>query len=77
MNYSESFIKACEKLGKRIQNLREEKQITIKEMSEQTGIRKEYLKKIEQGKAYGVALDKHLIKIANVLQIKMSILLDL
>ena len=77
MEYNESFIKTCEKLGKRIQNLREEKQITIKEMSEQTGIRKEYLKKIEQGKAYGVALDKHLIKIANVLQIKMSVLLDL
>lgn len=77
MEYSESFIEACVKLGKRIQKLREERQITIKEMSEKSGIRKDYLKKIEQGKAYGVALDKHLIKIANVLKIKMSVLLDL
>lgn len=58
-------------LGIHIKNLREEKNITIKELSKKTGIRKEYLVKIERGTAYGVMLNRHLVKIANALNIKL------
>lgn len=50
--------------------------MTIKELSEKTGIRKEYLRKIENGKAYGVLFDKHLLKIAIALNTKISDLFD-
>ena len=72
MKYDEDFLDTCKKLGNNIQKFREEKQMTIKELSEKTGIRKEYLRKIEDGKAYGVLFDKHLVKIATALNIKMS-----
>lgn len=63
-------------LGKRIRKLREEKSLTIKDVSLKTGIRIQYLQKIEKGIAYGVLIDKHLLKIAIVLQVKMSELLN-
>lgn len=59
------------KLGTHIKKLREQKGLTLKELSERTGIRKEYLKKIEEGTAYGVLLCKHLVKIANALDISL------
>lgn len=61
-----------EKLGKHVQNLREERKISIEEMSYKTGIRKEYLRKIEKGTAYGVLLNKHLIKLAAALEVNLS-----
>lgn len=76
MKQEEHFLQTCIKLGKHIQNLREERQISIREMSEKTGIRKEYLRKIELGKAYGVSLDRHLLKIAQTLNVKIIVLLD-
>ena len=48
----------------------------MEELSEKTGIRKEYIKKIESGKAYGVTLDNHLFKISNALKIKLSTLFN-
>jgi len=65
-----------QKLGQNIQRIRNEKQITIKELSNITQIRVEYLRKIESGKAYGVLLDKHLLKIAMGLNIKIKELFD-
>lgn len=50
--------------------------MTIKELAEKTEFKKEYLKKIEEGKAYGVLIDKHLLKIAKCLNIKLSELLN-
>lgn len=76
MKYDEHFLDTCRKLGNNIQTLREEKQMTIKELSEKTGIRKEYLRKIECGKAYGILFDKHLLKIAIALNTKISNLFD-
>ena len=76
MVYDEKFMETCQKLGNTIKRIREEKQITIKELSEKTGIRAEYLRKIEQGEAYGVLIDKHLLKIACCLNLKMSQLLN-
>ena len=63
MKYDEKFITTCIKLGQNIKNKRENRQITIKQLSKITGIRKEYLKKIELGTAYGVMMEKHLLKI--------------
>lgn len=40
--------------GENIRKFREERNMTIEELSVITGIRKEYLKKIEAGKAYGL-----------------------
>ena len=67
MNYDKHFIENCENLGNNIQKYRNEQQISIIELSEKTGIGKEYLRKIENGQAYGILLDKHLFKIANAL----------
>ena len=76
MKYNKHYFEDLKKLGKHIKNLREEKLITIKELSEKTGIRKDYIRKIEQGEAYGVLIDRHLLKIAFCLNIKLSQLLD-
>ncbi len=76
MKYDEHFIEYCQRLGKHIQKLREEKNMTIDEISNKTGIRGEYIRKIEQGTAYGVKLENHLLIISNVLNIKLSDLFD-
>ena len=63
-------------LGKHVKKLREERRLTLKDVSVKTGIRVQYLQKIENGIAYGVLIDKHLLKIAIALQVKMSELLN-
>ena len=63
-------------LGKHVKKLREERRLTLKDVSVKTGIRVQYLDKIEKGIAYGVLIDKHLLKIAIVLKVKMSELLN-
>ena len=75
MKYEERFLEMCQKLGENIKKHREEKGMTINELAEKTGIRKEYIRKIEQGKAYGVLIEKHLLRIAKSLNIKLSELL--
>ena len=65
MKYDDKFIEMCIKAGKHIQKLREERNVSLKELSIKTKIRIQYLKKIEEGKAYGMLVDKHLIAIAN------------
>ena len=72
MKYDEKFITTCIKLGQNIRNKRENRQTTIKELSKITGIRKEYLNKIELGTAYGVMMEKHLLKISVALNVKLS-----
>ena len=62
--------------GKHIKKLREERSITIEELSEKTGIRKEYLLKIENGTAYGVKIEKHFFRIAKGLKISFSVLFN-
>ena len=76
MKYDEKFITTCIKLGQNIKNKRENRQITIKQLSKITGIRKEYLNKIELGTAYGVMMEKHLLKISTALKIKLVDLFD-
>ncbi len=55
-------------LGKNIQTIREYKCISLKEISEKTGINKRYFQKIEQGKAVGISLLKIFI-IAEALRV--------
>ena len=76
MNITEELKQDFILLGKHIKNLREEKRLTLKDVSLKTGIRVQYLDKIEKGIAYGVLIDKHLLKIAIILQVKMSELLN-
>ncbi len=76
MKFNEKFKLLCLNLGKHIQKIREEKGITIAEMSKRTGIITQYLIKIEKGVAYGVLIDKHLSKIATALEIKLSKLFE-
>ena len=51
-----------ELLGKNIKELREKYTLTLKELSIKSGIRKQYLQKIENGTAYGFAIS-HLEKL--------------
>lgn len=63
-------------LGKNIKKFREEKNITINELSEKTGIDLKYLKRIENGEALNISLSKHLFKIENALDINLSELFE-
>lgn len=72
MKYSKSYIDMCKKLGKKIQTMREDKQITIDEFAKITRLRKEYIKKIENGEAYGLTINKHLLKIRLALKVKFT-----
>ena len=60
-------------LGKNIRELREYNNMTLQELSKKTNIRKEYLQKIEDGKAYGLDTLKFL-KIAEALETPAHIL---
>lgn len=74
MEITEEFKKDLILLGTHIEKLRKERKITIKEIAQRTGLRTQYIRKIEQGTAYGVLLDKHLAKIADVLEVKLSVI---
>lgn len=60
-------------IGKKIRQKREEKGLTINELSLKTGIRKIYLQKIEDGKAYGFSTTK-LFMIGEALETHASML---
>ncbi|MBR6163227.1 helix-turn-helix domain-containing protein [bacterium] len=76
MRINEEIKLQFKKLGIHIKEIRESKKVTISELSKKTCIRKEYLLKIEQGNAYGVQIEKHLVKIAKGLNITLSQLFD-
>lgn len=61
-------------LKKKIRQKREEKGLTLNELSLKTGIRKIYLQKIEEGSAYGFTITKF-FRIADALEIPASILI--
>ena len=72
----EKYKQKFKLLGIQIKKLRDERNLTIKELSEKTGIKKEYLEKIENRTAYGVLIDKHLLKIAKALKVHFYQLLE-
>lgn len=45
-----------EKIGRKIKSLRKTKKISLQELSERTGIREKYLKKIEEGMAIRLSI---------------------
>lgn len=57
-------IKLLKNIGENIQNCREAKGLTLKEVSEKTGIRKQYLKRIEKGEAPRITTTIYLIAVA-------------
>lgn len=71
MHRSEYVKRCCILIGQYIKNLREERNMTLEEMSQKTGIRIEYLKRIEAGIAYRVKVIPHLALIAKALKITM------
>ena len=73
-NYNGEAIRLIKILGKNIQKIRISKNISIKEMSEKTGIREKYLKKIEKGEAIGITTSK-IFLIADALSVKVSLLI--
>lgn len=75
MEYDKELLETFKKLGQNIRKLRKIKGMSIKELSLKTEIRENYLKKIEAGVAFGVLIDKHLLKITNALDVKMIDLL--
>ena len=72
-NYNGEAIKLIKILGNNVQKIRISKNISIKEMSEKTGIREKYLKKIEKGEAIGITTSK-IFLIADALSVKVSLL---
>lgn len=63
------------KIGNNIKKYRQAKKITIDELSIKTKIRKNYIKKIESGKAFRL-MPHHLFKIAKVLQTPIYIFFE-
>lgn len=61
--------KFCKVLGEVIKDCRESKNITLKDISDVTGIRKDYLEKIEKGKAPGIKFS-HLFAISYALRVR-------
>ena len=68
------FSNILKKLGKNIELIRTKQNLTIKEISERTGIRKIYLHEIEKGNAIGIKTTQ-LFKIANTLTVNIQDLL--
>lgn len=64
-------IKLLRKMGISIKNTREQKGISLKELAQKTGIRKEYLKKIEAGNAPRFGTYEFSL-ISEALNVKMS-----
>lgn len=60
-------------IGTRIKYYREKNGLTIDELASKSGLRKQYIEKIESGKAYGLSTTKF-FKIAEALQTRASIL---
>lgn len=65
----EKMKKVFEKFGQNIKEFRQERNMTIKELSQITGIRIQYLYKIEAGKAYGLSTS-HVFIFAEAFKLK-------
>lgn len=63
------------RIGLNLIKFRRIKNISLKELAEQTKIRKSYLQKIEKGTAVGMKLS-HLVKLIKILKITAHELLD-
>lgn len=73
---NKKYEKYLKLIGKQIKNTRKEKRMKLQDLSGLTGIRAEYLKKIEEGKATGMRICKHLSVTAKALNVKLYNLFD-
>lgn len=60
--------------GENVKMLREERNMTLKELAQKTGMRVEYLKKIEQGSAYGMRICTNVVKPAKAFNVPVSLM---
>jgi len=72
-NNYENYFKL---IGERIKFLREKQNLPIKDLSQKTKISVRYLTKIENGLAFGMYINKHLLVIAIALNVKISELFE-
>ena len=63
-------------LAKLVKKLRKERNLTLKDLAEKSGIRIKYLEKIENGTAIRVSIFKHLLKLAIAFEVKLSDMFD-
>ena len=68
---NKNIILKLKRIGITLKNIRESKNISIKELSENTGIKEKYLKKIEAGAAVRFSLS-HLERIIKVLDTEIE-----
>ncbi|MBR1907862.1 helix-turn-helix transcriptional regulator [bacterium] len=76
MKKDNKYEKDFKLIGERIKFLREKQNLSIKDLSIKTKISARYLAKIENGLAFGMCINKHLLVIANVLNVKISELFE-
>lgn len=76
MTNNKIIMQKLKLLGIHIKTLREQRNISISCLAKKTGIKKEYLQKIEKGTAIKISIYKHLFKIANELEINFEQLFD-
>lgn len=72
---NETDFEVLKIFGKNVQEIRINKNISLKELSKKTKIRLQYLKKIEKGTALRLST-RHLFKIAGGLKVKLKELLE-
>ena len=72
MKKDNKYEKDFKLIGERIKFLREKQNLSIKDLSIKTKISARYLAQIENGLAFGMCINKHLLVIANVLNVKIS-----
>mgnify|MGYP002626481057 CR=1 FL=1 len=71
--YTEDYIKLVERIGKNIKKVRENKGISIDELSQKIGFSKKYLNNLEEGKTLGTTIGRLLI-ISDILKVKLHTL---
>ena len=76
MGYEKEYADFCKKLGMRIKNLREEKKLSLEELSLITNINIKKLKNLESGCSERIFFDKHLLKISNALNVDIGLLFE-
>jgi transcriptional regulator with XRE-family HTH domain len=71
MKRSEYMLRQFKNFGENVEKFRIGKGLGVAELSELTGIRKEYIKKIEKGESYGIR-NSAIKKIADALEIHLK-----
>lgn len=72
MDFDEIFKQDLVLLGRHIRKLREERGLTLAEVSSATGISISYLKKIEEGKAYRIKVFAHIFPMIELFHISFK-----